>query len=105
MLDAKRGRNLLSPNKGDRAEIDNLLLNIIGDSLVKSVSVERNIPLNTSDHVPVFAQLSVEVGRKEMVETTAVQLKPKWDGCDKHIYKSSIRQNLLVFSSISDRGD
>ena len=42
------------PNKGDRAEIDYLLFNIIGESLVKSVSVERNIPLNTSDHVPVF---------------------------------------------------
>ena len=87
------------PNKGDRAEIDYVLFNIIGDSLVKSVSVERNIPLNTSDHVPVFAQLSVEVGRKERAETTTVQLKPKWDGCDKRIYKSSIRQNLKQFES------
>ena len=67
--------------------------------MVKSVSVERNIPLNTSDHVPVFAQLSVEVGRKERAETTTVQLKPKWDGCDKRIYKSSIRQNLKQFES------
>ena len=63
------------------------------------MSVERNIPLNTSDHVPVFAQLSVEAGRKERAETTTVQLKPKWDGCDKHIYKDSIRQNLKQFES------
>ena len=89
------------PNKEDRAEIDYVLFNIIGDSLVKSVSVERNIPLNTSDHVPVFAQLSVEVGRKERAETTTVQLKPKWDGCDKRIYKSSIRQNLKQFESFT----
>ena len=60
----QKGEETFHPNKGDRAEIDYILLNIIGESLVKSVSVEKNIPLNTSDHVPVFAQLSVEVGRK-----------------------------------------
>ena len=99
MLETNSEEIFFHANKGDRAEIDYILFNMIGDSQVKSVSVESNIPLNTSDHVPVFAQLSVEVGRKDRVETTTVQLKPKWDGCKKHIYKSSIRRNLKQFES------
>ena len=49
--------------------------------------------------MPVYAQLSVEAGRKERAETTTLQLKPKCNGCDKHIFKSSIRRNLQQFES------
>ena len=47
------------PNKTDSAEIDYILFNKAGQDFVKSVSVKRDIALNTSDHVPVIAQLEI----------------------------------------------
>ena len=83
----------------DKAEIDYIFYNKLGDGVVGSVAIERNTSLNTSDHVPVNAQVNVEYSEKARAETTVIQVKPKWDKCDKTAYKRSIRQNLLPFET------
>ena len=87
------------PNNMDKAEIDYIFYNKLGDGVVGSVAVERNTSLNTSDHVPVDAQVNVEYSEKARAETTVIQVKPKWDRCDETAYKRSIRQNLLPFET------
>ena len=67
--------------------------------MVGSVAIERNTSLNTSDNVPVNAQVNVEYSEKARAETTVIQVKPKWDKCDETAYKRSIRQNLLPFET------
>ena len=87
------------PNKTDRAEIDYIFFSKNGENLVKSVAVERCTSLNTSDHVPVHTHINIETCEKSRAVATVIQLKPKWDKCDKIMYKRSIRQNLLSFDT------
>ena len=87
------------PNKAEKAEIDYVLVNKSANKLVQSVAIERHTSLNISDHLPVCAQLNVETSEKVRAEATIIQLKPKWDTCDKTLYKSSINQNLLKFDT------
>lgn len=87
------------PNKADKAEIDYIFFNKLGDEVAGPVAVERSTSLNTSDHVPVNAQVNVEYSERTRTETTVIQVKPKWDKCDRTAYKTSIKQNLLTFDT------
>ena len=88
------------PNKADKAaEIDYVFFNKNGNKLVQSLTIERHTSLNTSDHLPVCAQVNAETNEKVRAETTVIQVKPKWDKCDKTLYKSLIKHNLLKFDS------
>ena len=86
------------PNKHDKAEIDYILYNEHGKELVTSVKVQTSDALNTSDHVPVVSTLSIRTGKLQpAVETN--RCKPKWDKCNKQVYKQSIKTNLQPFST------
>ena len=86
------------PNKADKAEIDYVFFNKLGSKAVEQVRVDRNNQLNTSDHIPVKARVNVEFREKSRSETTVIQVKPKWDKCDKAAYKRT-EQNLLQFDA------
>ena len=70
----------------------------IGKSLVKLVSVETNIDLNPSDHIPVQAVLDLDVEKKTIPERW-IRCKPKWDKCDKQAFGESVKTHLQPFSS------
>ena len=87
------------PNKAYKAEIDYIFFNKLGEELAGPVDIERSTSLNTSDHVPVNALINIEYSERSRVEATVIQVKPKWDKCDRTAYKKSIKQNLLKFDS------
>ena len=87
------------PNKADKSEIDNILFNREGDKLVQSVAIEKHTSLNTSDHVPVKVQVCIETREKNRATATTIQVKPKWEKCDKVKYTRFISQNLLNFDT------
>ena len=87
------------PNKADKAEIDYIFFNKLGEELAGPVDIERSTSLNTSDHAPVNALINIEYSERSRVEATVIQVKPKWDKCDRTAYKRSIKQNLLKFDS------
>ncbi|MEW8547951.1 MAG: reverse transcriptase family protein, partial [Candidatus Thiodiazotropha sp.] len=87
------------PNKTDKAEIDYVLFNRLGEDIVKGVAIEEENALNTSDHRPVYAEISIDVKAKTGAEATVIQIKPKWESCDKRVYQQSIRQNLQKFDT------
>ena len=76
-----------------------VFFNKLGSKAVKQVTIDRNNQLNTSDHIPVKARVNVEYREKSTSETTIIQIKPKWDKCDKAAYKMSIKRNLLEFGA------
>ena len=53
---------------------------------VKSVCVEKNVALNTSDHVPVIVQMKLPEGTVKN-ENVIITCKPNWDKCDKQNYQ------------------
>lgn len=67
------------PNKADKAEIDYIFFNKLGDEVAGPVAVERSTSLSTSDHVPVNTQVNVEYSERTRTETTVIPVKPKWD--------------------------
>lgn len=86
------------PNKSDKAEIDYILYNKSGNDLIQDVSVAREIALNTSDHVPVTGVLNVttkDVPRQHL----QITCKPKWDKCDRAVYRRAVRKNLQSFDT------
>ena len=86
------------PNKNDQAEIDYIFYNKRGAEITNLVSVEPNVSLNTSDHIPVFAVLNVEQKQK-IPGNVMVRCKPKWEKCDRRNYKDFIATHLQSFSS------
>ena len=66
------------PNKDDKAEIDDILMNNIARQVMKAVSVENKTAQNTSNHIPVVGTLNIapDVKSKEKIE---LNCKPKWD--------------------------
>ena len=86
------------PNKTDNAEIDYILFNKMGRKFVKSVTVEKDAALNTSDHVPVIMQLELPVCSIQC-ENIMTKRKPNWDKCDKQNYQMFILNSLRSFDS------
>ena len=89
---------IFHPNKSDQAETDYILYNKLGSEIVKFVSVESCVALNTSDHVPVHAVLNLEV--EQMTPNDLImRCKPKWEKCDTNVYERFISGHLKPFSS------
>ena len=91
------------PNKTDRAEIDYILLNDKSKSIVRNVAVDNDQTLNTSDHVPVIGTFKIHT-KKTVNQTTKVMCKPKWDRCDRSVYRDVVRDNLLPFDAFLPTG-
>ena len=92
------------PNKTDRAEIDYILLNDKSKSIVRNVAVDNGQTLNTSDHVPVIGTFKIHT-KKTVNQTTKVMCKPKWDRCDRSVYRDVVRDNLLPFDAFLPTGN
>ena len=87
------------PNKTDNGEIDNILFNETGHQFVRREAiVGTECQLNTSDHVPVIAELQLPVSCQDK-GNTVIKCKPKWDKCDKQEYKNYVSQSLRPFDS------
>ena len=86
------------PNKNDKAEIDYLLFNDKCKDSVRNVAVDNRPPTNTSDHIPVIGTFNIQ-NKRTVNQKTKVICKPKWEKCDKFIYKRSVRENLLPFDA------
>ena len=86
------------PNKDDKAEIDYILMNNLARHIMKTVSVEHKTAQNTSDHIPVVGTLNIipDVKRKEKMKLIC---KPKWDKCNKTVYRNTVRDHLLPFDT------
>ena len=82
------------PNKTDKAEIDYDFYNQVAEDLIKCVAVEPDGVLNTSDHVPVYAILDLEIARKEVDGNSTIRCKPRWDKCDRGAYQNFVEENL-----------
>ena len=101
---AQNGQNTFAhPNKTDQAEIDYIFYNKIGADIIKLVSVESCVALNTSDHVPVYAISKVEV-RQKTPGDLMMRCKPKWEKCDRLGYKTFISKHLQSFRSYKFEG-
>ena len=70
----------------------------MGRKFVKSVTVEKDAALNTSDHVPVIMQLELPVCSIQC-ENIMTKRKPNWDKCDKQNYQIFIENSLRSFDS------
>ena len=88
------------PNKTDKAEIDYILLNTHSKQLVKTVKVDSSSALNTPDHVQVIGTYSIHKKEKGN-QTITVMCKPKWNQCNKAIYRDTVRETLLPFETSS----
>ena len=87
------------PNKTDNGEIDYILFNETGHQFVRRAAiVGTECQLNTSDHVPVIAELQLPVSYQDK-GNTVIKCKPKWDKCDKQEYKNYVSQSLRPFDS------
>ena len=81
-------------NKTDNGEIDNILFNETRHQFVRRAAiVGTECQLNTSDHVPVIAELQLPVSCQDK-GNTVIKCKPKWDKCDKQEYKNYVSQSL-----------
>ncbi|MEW8546334.1 MAG: reverse transcriptase family protein, partial [Candidatus Thiodiazotropha sp.] len=86
------------PNKTDKAEIDYIFFNDRYKDLVKDVSVANWPSSNTSDHIPVIGSLLVPIKRTTN-QKMKVTCKPKWEKCDKLVYRNTVREHLLPFDT------
>ena len=85
-------------NKTDNVEIDYILFNKMRRKFVKTVTLEKDAALNTSDHVPVIMQLELPVCSVQC-ENIMTKRKPNWDRCDKQNYQIFIENSLRSFDS------
>ena len=59
--------------------------------------------LNTSDHVPVSGTFKIHT-KNTVNQSTKVMCKPKWDRCDRSVYRDVVRDNLLPFDAFLPTG-
>ena len=86
------------PNNEDKAEIDYILMNSTDKQILVSLSVESETALNTSDHIPVVGTLYIapKIKSKEKIK---IKCKPKWDKCNRFVYKNTVRNHLMPFET------
>ena len=77
------------------SEIDYIFCSNNGVELISDVNVLSD-DINTSDHLPVVANLNVEKSLR-VEEQKLIDVKPKWDKCNRQRYKGSIDRNLGPF--------
>ena len=53
--------------------------------------------INASDYLPVVAKLNVEKSLRIEEKRKLIDVKPKWDKCNRQRYKASIDRNLGPF--------
>ena len=95
LLNQQNGQcTFFHPNKTDKAEIDYILYNQQAEKMVKYVAVESDGALNTSDHVPVYAVLNLEVQQKNVDGNRMIPCKPKWEKCNRQEYTIFVEENL-----------
>ena len=77
------------------SEIDYIFCSNNGVELISDVNVLSD-DINTSDHLPVVTKLNVEKSLR-VEEQKLIDVKPKWDKCNRQRYKGSIARNLGPF--------
>ena len=71
-----------------------MLWNKLGDKVVKRVTTDEDLSLNTSDQFNIITETKTDLKVKTM------QVKLKWENCDNVKYQRSVRQNLLRFDTV-----
>ena len=68
----------------------------MAEELVKYVAVDSDETLNTSDHVPVFAILNLEVTQKGVNGNKTIKCTPRLETCVRHVYGIFVDKDLKM---------